>query len=687
MKRLRYCLLGFSLLVASLTFNSCSIFGAVGDTLSQWYDDSVSYFNSYYNARKAFDEAEEGLIAAELASRGKTQENQRTAAIPTTVRDKLTSVIDRCSSILSFYPHSSLVDDALMLIGKSYFYLQDYLKAERKFSELFAQYPNSSLVLEGQLWYAKTLAKERKQEEAKKAAAQVASLALEESEPDIASAAYELLGSIAESENDSRAAIDWYSKALENSQTDLRTYTINTKLGDLFFALQDYEKANAAYLRTYDQATDTYLNYYSRIQAARGYKALKRYDTALYLTSEMFNNVRFSEYHPIIRLEYARILLTSGRTDDALDEFRLIDTTNTNTETAANAEFSLAQFYESQEGDYSKARAYYSKASTVAGASIAVQAKRRENGLGRVLSLKRTLAVNDSLLALPPEAFQTPAKLPEAKDSAAVDTLGARVDSSAVRAVPTHPVAGPVNPDSMKTVQARVAYDLGEAFHTELEIRDSAFVWFRRSLEWGVDSTRAPRATFILAELAKTSKTMTENEITRLYQKIVESYPSSVYADEARKILGIPLPPRIVEQKEDFEYSVAESLLWAGHYHLAIEHFKAIVDLDESSSLAAKSQYAIGWIYEQRLSKPDSALISYKTLVDRYKSSPYASSVRNRISEPPKTEKQDTPVPKQEQDKQATKEKKIEESDVAPKVLSRPKESKADTSKTKPVEK
>ncbi len=686
MKRLRVRLFGISLLVASLTLSSCSIFGVVGDTISQGYDDSVAYFNSYYNAQKAFDEAEEGLIAAELASRGKTQTNQRAAPVPATVRDKLTSVIDRCSSILSFYPHSSLVDDALMLIGKSYFYLQDYLKAERKFSELLAQYPNSSLALEGQLWYAKTLAKERKLEDAKRVAIQVASLALEESEPDIASAAYELLGSIAETENDSRGAIDWYSKALENSQTDLRTYTVNTKLGDLFFASQDYDKANAAYLRTYDQATDTYLNYYSRIQAARGYKALKRYDTALYLTSEMLNYVRFSEYHPLIHLEYANILLASGRTDDALDEFRLIDSTNVNTETAANAEFALAQFYESEKGDYKNARMYYSKASAVTSAPIAAQARRRESGLGRILSLKRTLAVNDSLLALPPETFQRPRTLPEGKDSTAVDTLGAKVDSVTLRSALTQVVAGPVSPDSMRTVQARVAYDLGEAFHTELEIRDSAFVWFRRSLEWGIDSTRAPRAIFILAELAKTGKTMTENEIAGLYRRIVESYPSSVYADEARKILGIPIPPRIAEQKEDFEYSVAESLLWAGRYHLAIAHFKTIVELDASSSLAAKSQYAIGWIYEYRLSNPDSALISYKTLLERYKSSAYASSVRNKISEPPALEKKATDPSKQEQGKPSTKEKKVDEGEDLPKALSKPKESKTDTTKVKRID-
>ncbi|HEY4613308.1 MAG TPA: tetratricopeptide repeat protein [Bacteroidota bacterium] len=618
--------------------------------MSRLYDNSVSYFNAYYNARQTFDEAETALIAAQREARAKTSASQQPAPVPVP-KDKFNAVIDKCSSILSFYPESALVDDALLLIGKSYYYLQDYLKAERKFSELFAQYPNSELALEGQLWFAKTLERLRKDDEAKQVAAQLAQLAAEQGEQEFTYEAYTLLGVIAERENAAEPAIGYYSNALEHVQDDYSKASLYAKIGDLYFSLQDYDKADAAYLKVSEVGvSDTYLNYYSRVQAARAYAALKRYDSALFLTEEMLDDYRFASFHPMIRFEYAGILLASGFTDDAIAEYQFMDTAYVRTEAGANASFALARYYEIQLSDYPRARNYYARAASVSSAQIVQKAKQRENALFRVMTLQRELFLNDSVFAMSDSMRQYPENFIRPDTAARRDTLTVQRDSLSIQtdslsSKPTdvRAVYKPANADSMRTLKAKIAYDLGEIYYADMDVPDSALAWFQYALELKVDSIRTPRALFILAELRKNTQKSTEGELAELYQTILTKYPWSSYANEARRILGMPVSERTTEEY-DMAYAVAESLLWAGHDHTAIERLQTIVQGSSSPALVAKSQYAIGWIYENRLFQPDSALTYYRSVLDQHKTSPYAAAVKNKIDGATQEAKQGQPV-------------------------------------------
>ena len=68
--------------------------------------------------------------------------------------------------ILQNHPESDLADDALILIGKSYYYLGDFPPAERKFLEVISNYPNSNIVFEATLFLARTYSEQNKIENA-----------------------------------------------------------------------------------------------------------------------------------------------------------------------------------------------------------------------------------------------------------------------------------------------------------------------------------------------------------------------------------------------------------------------------------------------------------------------------------------------------------------------------------------
>ncbi len=146
MKKIISFLLG---LIVLITFNSCS----KGNFFIRSFEDFTTYFNIYYNASRIFSEAEE-----ELLKQQKDLFTTKVIAPGGNVTNKFVQVIEKCSKILQYHQNSSLIDDALFMIGKSYYYQREYPSAIRKFTELITNFPESDYYLESKFWIAKSYA-------------------------------------------------------------------------------------------------------------------------------------------------------------------------------------------------------------------------------------------------------------------------------------------------------------------------------------------------------------------------------------------------------------------------------------------------------------------------------------------------------------------------------------------------
>ena len=171
---------------------------------------------------------------------------------------------------------------------------------------------------------------------------------------------------------------------------------------------------------------------------------------------------------------------------------------------------------------------------------------------------------------------------------------------------------------------------MGELFYIDIENPDSAVFWYKEALKGIDDSVRTPRITYILAELALSNASRGYGDGNALLRSIIETYPKSVYAMRAKIQLGVPLEP---SESDDsgMLYKKAEATIDSGNYSQAISTLKKITSDFPLSPFAAKSAYTVGWLYEHRLSQPDSALNQYTVLLQTYSSSPYAARVRPRI--------------------------------------------------------
>lgn len=89
-----------------------------------------AYFNTYYNARRIFREAEARYL--------------REGFTPA-LRDEYNKVIEKSVVIIRYFPGTPYVDDALYMLGVSYLRLKDYDRARRRFRELLSVFPDSPL--------------------------------------------------------------------------------------------------------------------------------------------------------------------------------------------------------------------------------------------------------------------------------------------------------------------------------------------------------------------------------------------------------------------------------------------------------------------------------------------------------------------------------------------------------------
>ena len=118
-------------LVASVVLSGCR----PGTALHSRYNDFRAYYNAYYNAERKLEEGEEALQARnQRVDRGRLVELFPTGSA-TGRGGEFQETVDKSAELLRDRPSSKWADDALLLIGKAYFYQRNFVGAEQKFRE------------------------------------------------------------------------------------------------------------------------------------------------------------------------------------------------------------------------------------------------------------------------------------------------------------------------------------------------------------------------------------------------------------------------------------------------------------------------------------------------------------------------------------------------------------------------
>lgn len=346
-------------LCATIALSGCSSESFLG----RQFDDFTAHYNKFYNANRTFREQERKLEEGEVKI-----DADRYLAIFEVPKQRgrsaeLEKVITKCADLLRNHPRSKWVDDALMLIGKSYFHQSNFVGAEQKFNEIINL--DGKLREEAEFWLARTLVAGQSTAAAEDIIG--SSLAREDLDREWRSLFLLLRGDLRTREGAWQTAIEDIRKGLEHVKDGdiaARAYYL---LGQLLETEGQYEQSAAAFRRVQSKKPLYELSYaahYAEIRVLGRHVdpelSLKKLDGMLR------DNKHFQNRHDLVYLQ-ARILAETGDPELAESSFhdQLYPSDPTRkTSLRGEVHYRLGELYRDFLGDFYRAGVHFDTAST-----------------------------------------------------------------------------------------------------------------------------------------------------------------------------------------------------------------------------------------------------------------------------------------------------------------------------------
>lgn len=429
-----------------------------------------AYFNTFYNAKAAY---REGMKLKE--------QNQNAQA-----KAKFDKAIEKSALLIQRWPKSRWVDDALFLVGSSYYQQGQYDKAVREFDQLNLAFPNSGFVPRGELYRGLALLADKQY-----GTARVTLDAVKQKYPKLADeATYNLAKSFIDRKELARGT-DSLAAFLERfSRSRFRMPAVKL-LADGSFTLKRYAAAEewyASYARLTDDPKQRAL---AKLKIAACRYEEGRHEDAVVEVTDVLG--RYSELNDEASLLLGKALIEVGRQPEALAAWAKVKGAS---DLGAEAAFRTGKHHE-EGADFDRARAYYDTAKT----------RRVDSDYG-VLAVKRLALLN----------------------ALAARTTGKKVGG-----------------DSLTPGEAM--FLLAEVNNLNLGDYDKAMDLYQNVHDSFPDTDWAAKALFAKAWIKRNVKNDTAGAEPLLRQEISE-YPETEYADESRRWLGLPVPKREKKKTE-----------------------------------------------------------------------------------------------------------------------------------------
>jgi tetratricopeptide (TPR) repeat protein len=299
-----------------------------------------AYFNTFYNARRYYNKAYQQVEK----NRGK----KNAAAVD---KASFQKAAEKAAKLLEYYPNSKYADDALVLQGKSYYYLEEYQSAIRKFEELLADFPASDLRFDAELGLAKTHVALKQFDRAEELLGRMDMSRLSNRQR---AEAFFYQGRLYEVKKEYDRAIEAFEKAVKTGD---KTYRADAAfaMGDDFDSLRVFDKAAESFRQALkhdplpEQRTET------EFRLAVSLKKSGEFDESIRILERLLGDEKNKTREPEFRLEVGDCLARKGDIEGAVVTYQDITKANPKSVHSAKAYYALGRLYESRRGDYDRA--------------------------------------------------------------------------------------------------------------------------------------------------------------------------------------------------------------------------------------------------------------------------------------------------------------------------------------------
>ena len=475
------------------------------------------YFNTFYNAKKSFRAAEkerrkhEETYADWAFDRAGPELQRQRSPQADQLYDK---VVRKASKVLDQYKESDLVDDAMFLIGQAYYWRGEYLNAQESFRDLETFFPSSPYFDQARYWRARCLEEQRVDDQAQS----LYRVLVDEAEEKIAVQAGLHLAEMAHDREDYIASIREYRAMLTAFPKSAVRAQLWLRLGETLMALEDparLDEALAAFDEVLQADPSADQKYRARLNSGRALYAMGAEKEALDTYISLLDEGRFRRFEGRTRLLIGEWYQGRRLLDEALAEYEQVRNDFPQTPSAAMALYRIGLLRLQEYGDTELAREYLDESSRESpGAQGVLLAQEMLGHMRRLEQFQRQIHRADSLYADSLGAVQGPLLWRQAEEALADTVVVAR--SLDVL-------------DDLFSACELYRHDIGQA--------DSARAYYEEVIRRFPDSDQLPRAVYSLAWIELQMRG--DEEGARPYLlRLIEEFPTSAHANEARRLLG-----------------------------------------------------------------------------------------------------------------------------------------------------
>ena len=548
-----------------------------------------AYYNTFYNARKAFEEGE----------RIRLNQQNPDGGIPPLAAASYELAIENAGLVLRDHSGSSLVDDALVLIGDARAIQGQHVQAIKRYEQVLRLFPDSELVAHCLFSLGRSHFGAGDPVQADELLDRfIREYPGSDRSPD----AYMLRGRIAFDGGRYEEAVARFEAFLATHPGDDRQEEALYYIARSSLELNRFDVARELFEQVIGQARTKTLRYQAGFMMGESLRREGQHGAALEVFESLLAQRDYARYRPEVMLAMAACLVGLGEVEAAVYRYVTIasefEDDRDYGEEVSQAMYELAELYrntgrlERAERQYADAlrrspRAYW----------VGEEAERKNRAIRELRRLNGNLENMLNGLA----------------------SMKAREDGG-----PNHAsnVAG-----LMENV-AGIRFQLAEHYLFQLDMADSASSQYRAIENESGDPSIAARAAFarawILDEVLDDPA-----QANSVYDTITEQYAGTDHAVEAAIALSRPIEGELPEERL---FSEAERLLFeADRPDSARGLYEQVLRRYPDGEFAPRALYALGWLAETRFGQPETALERYRDIVGRYPGSDQAKSVRDKI--------------------------------------------------------
>ncbi|HET8865826.1 MAG TPA: tetratricopeptide repeat protein [Gracilimonas sp.] len=372
---------------------------------SNWKNFNA-YYNTYYNAEKNY----EAGLEKNLSQMRDYNPLQPVRIHPVPVNagaEDFDKAIQKAADILRRHDDTKWVDDAIFLIGKSYYFRQEYFSADQKFRELYVNSEDPQMRQRAIIWQGRALLEMELHSEGVAFLYERIEQFEDQWKPEQIAEAKALLAQHHVEMENWQLAAKFLSEALRDLQKTEYRERGYFLLGQIYERSEDLEAAYNAYSKVSDHFSEYRIQYLAQRKRAEVARSLDRNDLALNIFESMVRDDKNLEYRSELDFELARTeheLQNYRQAEKLYNDVLHSDLSRPTAEITARAYYGLAEIYRFGYENFSKAAAYYDSAAQQNVLPDRLpedfEAELLAESFGNYARIKSEIALRDSLLKL-----------------------------------------------------------------------------------------------------------------------------------------------------------------------------------------------------------------------------------------------------------------------------------------------